>query len=284
MPLPYDEVLNRWDRSRAFGDPRDLPTFSAELNQHTGTNDYDEGLPTGFQGALKRGFSRAEQNVFNPIASVTTEPLGRAIGGAFGAPELGAKVGRSLPEVAAFTLPAIGAELASGGLATPALVAAGGALATGGLFGAKTYAETGSPTAAGISGVTGAVLPGVSKAVGGLVSPLIEEAAPLVQKAVRFAAGQAAQVGTLDTSSALQAKTLGQPFDPLDPEFIATQIPFTALDLFHAAFSRPGVKSTTTAPTEKRPEPTYKPPPASTEDMARVDSMLSKLEEVMSDP
>src|SRR5881394_3342358 len=278
MPLPYDEVLNRWDRSRAFGDPRDLPTFSSELNEHTGTNDYDAGLPTGFRGALQKGFARAEQNVFNPIASVTTEPLGRAIGGAFGAPELGAKVGRSLPEVAAFTLPAIGAELASGGTATP-LVAAGAAALTGSLFGAKTYAETGSPAAGAISGITGAVLPGVSKAIGGAVEPLVEGAAPFVQKAVRFGAGQIGQVGTLETSSALQAKALGQPFDPLDPEFIATQIPFTALDLLHVATSRPGVRSTTTAPVEKPPAPTYKPPPASAEDSARVDAMLSKLEE-----
>lgn len=283
MPLAYEDVLDRWDRSRAFGDPRDLPTFSAELNQHTGTNDYDAGLPTGFQGALKRGFTRAEQNVFNPIASVTTEPVGRQIGKWFGNEELGAKVGRSIPEVAAFTIPAAAAEVFSGGAATPVVAPLGAAL-TGSLFGAKTYADTGSPTAAAISGVTGAVLPGVSKIAGKAVEPFLEGAAPYVAKAARFGVGQAAQVGTLETSSALQAKTLGQPFDPLDPEFIATQIPFTALDLAHTAFSKPAVRTTTTAPVEKRPEPTYKPPPSSTEDMARVDAMLSKLEEVMADP
>jgi len=44
QPLTYKEVLKSWDRSRAFGDPRDLKTFAFEANQNTGTNNYSEGL------------------------------------------------------------------------------------------------------------------------------------------------------------------------------------------------------------------------------------------------
>src|SRR5439155_10789565 len=43
-PLTYEQVLERWDRSRAYGDPRDLKQFSADLNEFTKTNDFSEGL------------------------------------------------------------------------------------------------------------------------------------------------------------------------------------------------------------------------------------------------
>ena len=43
-PLTYEEVLTQWERSCAYGDHRDLKTFASNLNQHTGTQDYNEGL------------------------------------------------------------------------------------------------------------------------------------------------------------------------------------------------------------------------------------------------
>ena len=46
-PLTYEQVLAQWDRSRAFGDPRDLKQFSADLNEFTKTDDYSEGLRDG---------------------------------------------------------------------------------------------------------------------------------------------------------------------------------------------------------------------------------------------
>src|SRR6266404_611147 len=47
-PLTYEQVLERWDRSRAYGDPRDLRTFSQDMvtRRQTGdeTDDYSQGL------------------------------------------------------------------------------------------------------------------------------------------------------------------------------------------------------------------------------------------------
>src|SRR5436190_1418391 len=155
MPLPYSDVLTQWDRSRAFGDPRDLPTFSAQLNEHTGTNDYDEGLRDNW---WRRASTRADINFFNPIAASTTEPVGRAIGGLFGGQgaEIGANVGRSIPRTAAQVAAGVGAAFIPGvgEIASPLLL--------GSLFGGQTYAETGSAKAGLISGATAGILPGVA--------------------------------------------------------------------------------------------------------------------------
>src|SRR6266700_7957763 len=50
-PLTYEQVLERWDRSRSYGDPRDLRTFSQDMvtRRQTGdeTDDLSQGLRDG---------------------------------------------------------------------------------------------------------------------------------------------------------------------------------------------------------------------------------------------
>ncbi len=50
-PLTYEQVLERWDRSRSYGDPRDLRTFSQDMvtRRQTGdeTDDFSQGLRDG---------------------------------------------------------------------------------------------------------------------------------------------------------------------------------------------------------------------------------------------
>lgn len=308
MPLPYREVYDRWQRSKSFGDPRDINTFASDQNEVTGTQDFDAAVKPSW---WKQASTSADVNVFEPVAKYSgLEAAGRGIGGLFGGrgAEIGEHVARGLPRTIAQTAPLIAAEIASGGTATP-LVA--GALATGGLFGAQTYAETGDPTAAAISGVTAAALPAVGK-IGGEIGlralgPEIEsgltktgqkftlpvrktvlegtetgtkalDVTPYGRfKAARLAGSQAAQIGTLEASSALQAKHAGTEFDPLNPEFLAQQIPFTLLDIAHTARAKNVTSDQVKVPPVLPKSKDYIPPKASTPEAAASAANLADM-------
>ena len=61
-PLTYEQVLERWDRSRSYGDPRDLRTFSQDMvtRRQTGdeTDDFSQGLR---DGPWIRFYARSDQ-------------------------------------------------------------------------------------------------------------------------------------------------------------------------------------------------------------------------------
>ncbi len=308
MPLQYRDIYDRWQRSKSFGDPRDISTFAQDQNEVNGNNEFDAAVKPSW---WKQASTAADVNFFEPTAKYSgLEAAGRGIGGLFGGrgAEIGERVGRSLPRTIAQTAPLIAADFLTGGAAIPVTA---GALATGGLFGAQTYAETGDPTAAAISGVTAAALPAVGKIGGELglraFGPEIEsgltkagqkftlpvkqtalagteagtEAADVTPygrfKAARLAGSQAAQIGTLEASSAVQAKRAGQPFDPLSPEFLAQQIPFTLLDIAHTARAKvptsDQVKVSTVLPQTKD----YIPPQPSTPDAAASSANLADM-------
>lgn len=254
MPsLSYRDVLDRYDRAKAFGDTRDLSTYSKDMNDLYDSQDFSAGLQDGW---WKRASTRADQNFFEPIAHATTEPLLGAVGGMFGAEDVGRRVGLGLPRMVADTLP----------LFIPGLGEAyGGALAagaTGGLMAAHTYADTGSARNAAISGVTGAALPflghvggalglkfagaplarglltkegevaGLGKA-GDFISKRLATTAPefLSQYAgsqVALAAGQMASTKYENPDEDVFSKDFAT-------QFLLGQIPFTALDVYHGA-------------------------------------------------
>jgi hypothetical protein len=66
-PLTYEQALERWDRSRTYGDPRDLRTFSQDMvtRRQAGdeTDDFSQGLRDGpwirFYARSKQIFSGA---------------------------------------------------------------------------------------------------------------------------------------------------------------------------------------------------------------------------------
>ena len=68
--LTYEEVLNQWDRSRAFGDPRSLPDFSRDMvtrmQMGQEANDFSEGLT---DNPWKRFYARCEQT-FGDVTSI----------------------------------------------------------------------------------------------------------------------------------------------------------------------------------------------------------------------
>lgn len=308
MPaLAYRDVLDQWDRSRAFGDPRDLTTFSNDLNTRTGTQDYSAGLRDGW---WTRASTRADQYVFDPIANATTKPLGEAIGGLFGQPEAGGRVGTALPRALLETAPLylLGPEAG-----IPATTTALGG--TGMLMAAHTYADTGSAKAAAISGITGAALPaigriggnaflkafGLADRVAGELPALTEDASPRVFndlypkegvspttfKLTRLAGSQTAMIAANQASMYATDKTLGQPYDPLSPDFWANQIPFTVFDLVHAAHGEQPtaeqMRTTRNAPVTE-PESTYVPPPSDPVEQAQVEATLARFEVISQDP
>lgn len=308
MPaLAYRDVLEQWDRSRAFGDPRDLTSFSNDLNTRTGTQDYSAGLRDGW---WTRASTRADQYLFDPVANATTKPLGEAIGGLFGQPEAGGRVGTALPRALLETAPLylLGPEAG-----IPATTAALGG--TGALMAAHTYADTGSAKAAAISGITGAALPaigriggnaflkafGVADRVAGELPALTEDAAPRVFndlypkegvspttfKLTRLAGSQTAMIAANQASMYATDKTLGQPYDPLSPDFWANQIPFTVFDLVHAAHGEvptaEQMRTTRNAPVTE-PESTYVPPPSDPVEQAQVEATLARFEVISQDP
>jgi hypothetical protein len=60
--LTYEEVLQRWDRSRAYGDPRDLKTFSQDMVTLRQTDDKRDDFSEGLRdGPWIRFYARSEQ-------------------------------------------------------------------------------------------------------------------------------------------------------------------------------------------------------------------------------
>ena len=302
MPLPFREIYDRWERSKSFGDPRDINTFSSDMNDVTGTNDFDPGKTAGW---WTRTSTAADKYFFEPIARESgLEYAGRKIGGLFGQPyeELGAEVARSLPRTVAQTLPLVAAEVLSGGTATP-LVLGAGAAATGGLFGAQTYAETGSPQAAALSGVTAAALPSVGKFGGKIltkaIGPEVEEVAGKIfpkavgdtakYKATQLLGSQAAMISTMQGSQAGQAAILGIPYNPFSPDFWAQQIPYTLFDILRTA--KPGGVPTAAEARARLPKvelpptkPTiYVPPEGTPESKANAAALLDKISALAKD-
>lgn len=283
MPLSYESVRSMYDKLYGAGvTKKSMPEWAAEMNTTTQSQLYNEGLHDGWWTRASRA---ADRNVFEPVASVTTEPLFGAIGGAFGAEEAGRRVGRGLPRALLETAPLY--------LAGPEV----GIPATAALMASHTYADTGSAKAAAISGVTGAALPllgkfggsaaarafGVGEKVatetGSVVLPFAGREAAF--KATTFTGSQAAQVLTNEASLYAMSKTLGEKFDPLSADFLLQQIPFTVFDAVHGFTVKPptaeSVKAAQVAPTPKV-EPKYIPPPTKPEEQATVESLFQRLE------
>jgi hypothetical protein len=60
--LTYEQVLERWDRSRAYGDPRDLRTFSQDMVTRRQTGDETEDFSQGLRdGPWIRFYARSKQ-------------------------------------------------------------------------------------------------------------------------------------------------------------------------------------------------------------------------------
>jgi len=257
MPLTYRQVLERYDRSKAFGFKGTLPEYAQALNDATQTQAFSEGLR---DGPWTRFSTRVDQTLGPggavPIGAVTGS-IGEGVGAAFGHAEAGRSVGEGLPRGVLQTVPLLVPGAGQGyGLA----LAAG---ATGAMFGGQTYADTGSAKAATISGVAGAAMPYAGRFAGALgarafgAQPLAGE---ITQTGAAAGLGEVGQAfrGTLPTSpgqiagqflgsqtgqAALQIgaqyaqeQTLnpGQAFNPFSAEFLLGQLPFTAVDAVQA--------------------------------------------------
>lgn len=60
--LTYEQVLARWDRSRAYGDPRDLRQFSGDMVSRLKTGDETDDFSEGLRdGPWIRFYARSEQ-------------------------------------------------------------------------------------------------------------------------------------------------------------------------------------------------------------------------------
>jgi hypothetical protein len=242
MAKTYREVLERYDRARAFGEKRSLSEYSAHLNRLTGTDLYSEGLR---DGPWTRFSTRADQVLGDTLGQVTG-PLGEVVGGLFGEQEAGRRVGEGLPRALLQTAPLylLGPEA---GIPATALALGG----TGALFAGQTYADTGSAKAAALSGVTAAAMPAVGKYGGQLGAKVFgapriagESAAQSgkyinsiipttgAQRGAQFAGSQLAQSVAQEASGYAQHKTLSPetPYDWLSADFLIGQIPFTVYD------------------------------------------------------
>src|SRR2546421_2943405 len=109
MPVSYEDALTRWDRSRAFGDPRDFSAFANDMESLQPGEGF--GQAASRDGWWTRASTRADTGFFHPLAEATTQPLGEEIGSWFGpkGAEVGRNVGRSLPRMVAQTIPLIAA-------------------------------------------------------------------------------------------------------------------------------------------------------------------------------
>lgn len=232
-----------------------MTEYAAHLNDIYQTQDYSAGLR---DGPWTRFSTRADQNVFEPIGRATTGPLFGSVGSLFGHEAEAQHVGESLPRMfanmAPLLIPGVGEGYAAGAL---------GAGLTGLAFGGHTYADTGSPKAGLISGLTGALMPsmgrlggniaarafGVGERVAGdtsaealasgmpdFLSGVFPKAGQETQfKAAQFLGQQAANIGMTEGSSYAIQKTLdpSTSFNPLSPDFLIQQIPWTVMDALH---------------------------------------------------
>lgn len=303
MALSYTQVLDRYDRARAFGDTRSLPEYAKGLNDLYDTQDFSAGLR---DGPWTRFSARADQLLGNTVGQITA-PIGEAFGGAFGNPEAGRRVGEGLPRALLQSAPlyALGPEAG-----VPATIAA--LAGTGALFGAQTYADTGSPKAALYSGLTAAALPqvgrfagnlgarvfGGSRVAGELGGNAFNEVLPETGAdafrvgAGRFLGSQGAQIGAQLGSQIAQNRALGGDESWSDaltsPDFWLNQIPFTVYDAVHAARTNvptaESIRPQLTQPQREVPKTEYVPPPAVPEQQAQLDSLIDNFRVVTSDP
>ena len=303
MPFTYREIRDLYDQERDLGQIEDtLPEWSRKMNIATGSRDFDKGEKAGW---WTRASTAADIGFFEPVAEVTTAPVGEAIGGLFGekGAETGRQVGMGLPRAIVQTLPAIlAAPLTGGG----SLAAGAGALATGGLFGAQTYAETGSAKRALITGTVQTALPYAGKFGGGAAlkafGPEVEQVGAELYpkltsdlfrfKAARFAGSQAAQISALQAGEFATSRVTGEPYDPLSADFWRQQIPWTVWDIAHtsiakqptAEVARAKVGEVVKAKLEVRAPQPYIPPSPTEEQRATLETTLSQLVAVYSDP
>lgn len=242
MAKPYREVLERYDRARAFGEKRSLPEYAAHLNDIYQTDEFSEGLR---DGPWTRFSTRADQMLGSSVGQITA-PLGEAFGGVFGQPEAGRRVGEGLPRALLQTAPLylLGPEAG-----VPATALALGA--TGAMFGGQTYADTGSAKAAVLSGATAAAMPAVGKYGGQFAAQAfgapriagesvaqagkyLNQVIPVTsaQRTAQFTGSQLAQSVAQEASGYAQHKTLSPdtPYDWLSADFLIGQIPFTVYD------------------------------------------------------
>lgn len=208
--LSYRQVSDLYKTLKDSGVvSNDLPGFSGQLNELSGTQDYAAGLNDNFVKQASTGIDRLLEASGLPTAG---EYVGRQVGSLVGAPDVGAEIGHNLPRMAANFAP-----LAAGPWGLPAVAA---------LSGAETYTNTGSSAAGLLSGATNALMPGVAnlgenavlRALGtkALRGPLADAAGNVVgqvdrffpnvtQKVGSFLGGQAAAAGFGEASSAAQA-------------------------------------------------------------------------------
>lgn len=300
MPLDYRSVKKQYDLLYGAGVTRKpLQEWSAEMNEVTGSDLYDRGKNAGW---WTQASNWLDEEIFHPIASVTTAPIGEAIGDLFGVGEVGRMLGESLPRTLLETAP-LYLVPGAGPIATAAKLAS-----VGGLMAAHTYADTGSPQAAAISGVTGAALPLAGK-YGGILGArafgtaervaagdfatetgtkfaatqwLPKEGAQRVFKGATFTGSQTAQAVLQEASMYATSKALNEPFDPFSADFLIGQIPFTVVDAVNIGRAKIPTAKTLEGMRvpEKAPRPDYVPPPSSIEDQATLEKVFQNLEEV----
>jgi hypothetical protein len=277
VPLSYRDIRDIYDTEKDLGLVKEsLPEWSQRMNTQTSSTEYSEGLRDNW---WRRWSTAADKNFFEPIGSVTSEPIGRQIGGIFGGEkgeEIGARIGRSLPRTLTQTVPVIAATALSGGSAAIPFI---GAAATGGLFGAQTLAETGSAPAALVSGGVAAALPSIG-GVGEKIAARTfgETFLP------KFIGSQVAQTTALQAQGLAESAILGQPYDPMSAEFWSQQIPFTVYDLVARTVAKPVPAPVAGAAKVTPPTPKYEPRVHTAEEDANIEAMLAKVTDAYTSP
>lgn len=261
--LPYSDVLDRWDRARAFGETKSLPEYAGYMNDLFDTDAYSQGLRDGPWTRFSTRFDQAVQG--SPVGDVFGG-VGEAVGSAFGHGEAGRKVGLGLPRALLQSLPAYLLGPEAGIPAT--MLALGG---TGTLFGAQTYAETGSAKQAAISGAAATAMPFLGKIGGNALARLaggvtrggamtaLDETGNITTKMfprsvvspndamssqvnlARFFGSQSMMAATNIASTVAQNRAAGGDMSVWDaassPEFLLGQLPWTVYDAVHMASS-----------------------------------------------
>lgn len=259
--LSYSDVLDRYDRAKAFGETRSLPEYSSYMNDLFDTTDYSQGLR---DGPWTRFSTRADQVIKGSPVGQAFGAVGAGVGSLFGHEDVGRTVGEGLPRALLQTAPAY---LAGPEVGIPAT------LAMAGMFGAQTFADTGSAKDALISGVATALMPGLGKLggdiggklLGGVVKSGImpgldaegnvigrmfpktvvapNDALQGSVKLGRFFGSQSAQAATNIASTVAQNRIAGGDMSVWDaassPEFLLGQLPWTTYDAVHMAHSSP---------------------------------------------
>jgi hypothetical protein len=150
MPYDYRTVLDQYDMLHDAGIVSEpLEKWSARKNRETGTDAYSAGLEDDW---IKRSSVAIDRVLEASGLPGLGEKFGGWVGGAIGAEEEGAKIGKNLPRMAVNFAPMALS-------ATP--LAPLGLAATAGLSGAEAYTSTGSPASGLIAAGTNVIMPGV---------------------------------------------------------------------------------------------------------------------------